>query len=315
MDIGLIGVGVMGRPMASHLMNKGHQLHVYARRPDAAPELVAGGASVHASPAQLASHSEVVITMVTTSSDVEEVLIGDRGVIRGARGGTVAIDMSTISPQATRRIASALQRRDIHMLDAPVTGGPAGAASATLTIMVGGDAEILRHVRPVLECLGTKIVHVGPHGAGQIAKACNQLALLVNAEGTAEALALAARLGLDPSLVRDVLLGGIAASRVLDVFGARMAERQFQPGMESRLYDKDLNIVLELARSVGQGVPAAMVVRDHLDRIMAAQHGRKDLSILIEVVEQLSAVDDAGRAPGFGLRGPILPPEGGSHSK
>ena len=188
------------------------------------------------------------------------------------------------------------------MLDAPVTGGPAGAASATLTIMVGGDPGILQRVRPVLECLGSKIVHVGPNGAGQIAKACNQLALLVNAEGTAEALALAARLGLDPSLVRDVLLGGIAASRVLDVFGARMAERQFQPGMESRLYDKDLNIVLELARSVGQELPAASVVRDHLDKIMAAQHGRKDLSILIEVVERLKAVDDECRAPGSGLR-------------
>jgi 2-hydroxy-3-oxopropionate reductase len=157
--------------------------------------------------------------------------------------------------------------------------------------MVGGDAGILQRVRPVLDCLGSKIVHVGPNGAGQIAKACNQLALLVNAEGAAEALALGAKFGLDPALLREVLLGGIAASRVLDVFGARMAERQFQAGIESRLYDKDLNIVLELARSVGQAVPAASVVRDHLDRIMAAGYGRKDLSILIEIVERLKAVD------------------------
>jgi 2-hydroxy-3-oxopropionate reductase len=207
-------------------------------------------------------------------------------VVHGARPGSVAIDMSTIAPAATRRIASTLRGHEIHMLDAPVSGGPAGAASATLTIMVGGDAGILQRVRPVLDCLGSKIVHVGPNGAGQIAKACNQLALLVNAEGAAEALALGAKFGLDPALLREVLLGGIAASRVLDVFGARMAERQFQAGIESRLYDKDLNIVLELASSVGQAVPAASVVRDHLDKIMAAQEGRKDLSILIEVVEQ-----------------------------
>lgn len=288
MDIGFIGLGVMGRPMASHLMKRGHRLNVYARRPEAAADLIAGGAVMYDTPSELAAHSEVVITMVTATGDVEEVLIGDRGVAEGARAGSVVIDMSTISPEATRRIASTLQHHEIHMLDAPVTGGPAGAANATLTIMVGGDAGILERVRPVLECLGSKIVHVGPTGAGQIAKACNQLALLVNAEGAAEALALAARLGLDPPVVREVLLGGIAASRVLEVFGARMAERQFEPGIESRLYDKDLNIVLDLARSVGQEVPAASVVRDHLDKIMAAQHGRKDLSILIEIVERLS---------------------------
>jgi 2-hydroxy-3-oxopropionate reductase len=288
MDIGIIGLGVMGRPMASHLMKRGHRLNVHARRPEAAADVVAGGAVMYDTPAELAAHSEVVITMVTATGDVEEVLIGDRGVVEGARAGSVAIDMSTISPDATRQIASTLERRGIHMLDAPVTGGPAGAANATLTIMVGGDAAILQRVRPVLECLGSKIVRVGPNGAGQIAKACNQLALLVNAEGAAEALALAARLGLDPSVVRDVLLGGIAASRVLEVFGARMAERQFEAGIESRLYDKDLNIVLDLARGVGQELPAAAVVRNHLDRIMAAQQGRKDLSVLIEIVERLS---------------------------
>jgi 2-hydroxy-3-oxopropionate reductase len=291
MDIGIIGLGVMGRPMASHLMTKGHRLHVYARHPETAADVVAGGAVLHATPSELAAHSEVVITMVTATGDVEEVLLGDSGVVHGARPGSVAIDMSTIAPAATRRIASTLRGHEIHMLDAPVSGGPAGAASATLTIMVGGDAGILQRVRPVLDCLGSKIVHVGPNGAGQIAKACNQLALLVNAEGAAEALALGAKFGLDPALLREVLLGGIAASRVLDVFGARMAERQFQAGIESRLYDKDLNIVLELARSVGQAVPAASVVRDHLDRIMAAGYGRKDLSILIEIVERLKAVD------------------------
>lgn len=286
MQIGFIGLGVMGRPLALHLVRAGYSVRVYARRPEAAAPLVEAGAARSATAAELASQSDVVITMVTATSDVEEVLLGTNGVLGGAQPGTIVIDMSTIAPQATRRMAERLAARQVRMLDAPVTGGPAGAESATLTIMVGGDAAVLEEVRPILERLGRQIVHMGGHGAGQIAKACNQLALLVNAEGVAEALALGARYGLDPRRLREALLGGIASSRVLDVFGARMAERQFTPGMATRLYDKDLGIVLDLAREAGQPLPAASVVRRHLDRMMADGKAHQDLAALIEIVER-----------------------------
>jgi 2-hydroxy-3-oxopropionate reductase len=287
MNIGFIGLGVMGRPMALHLVKAGFSLNVYARRPAAAAPLVDAGASLRATPADLASRSNVVITMVTATSDVEQVLLGTDGVLSGAKPGTIVVDMSTISPQATRRIAAALGERQVRMLDAPVTGGPAGAEGATLTIMVGGDAASLDDVRPILERLGRQIVHMGGHGAGQIAKACNQLALLVNAEGVAEALSLGAHYGLDPRTLRQALLGGIAASRVLEVFGERMAERQFEPGMATRLYDKDLDIVLDLAREAGQSLPAATVIRRHLDQMIAEGKSHRDLAALIETVERV----------------------------
>jgi 2-hydroxy-3-oxopropionate reductase len=284
MNIGFIGLGVMGRPMALHLLEAGYPLRVFARRPDRAAALLDAGASLSSTAAELASHSDVVITMVTTTSDVEEVLLGPDGVLAGAKRGLTVIDMSTIAPQATVRIAAALGAKQVRMLDAPVTGGPAGAEAATLTIMVGGDASVLDEMRPVLDRLGRQVVYMGGHGAGQIAKACNQLALLVNAEGVAEALALGGRYGLDPHTLRQALLGGIAASRVLDVFGERMAQRQFTPGMATRLYDKDLNIVLDLAREAGQQLPAATVVRKHLDDLVARGDADKDLAVLIQIV-------------------------------
>jgi 3-hydroxyisobutyrate dehydrogenase-like beta-hydroxyacid dehydrogenase len=286
MNIGFVGLGVMGRPMALHLLEAGYPLRVYARRPDRAAPLLDAGASLSSTPAELASQSDVVITMVTATSDVEEVLLGPIGVLAGAKPGLTVIDMGTIAPQATVRIAAALGARQVRMLDAPVTGGPAGAESATLTIMVGGGGSVLDEMRPVLDRLGRQVVHMGGHGAGQIAKACNQLALLVNAEGVAEALALGARFGLDPHTLRQALLGGIAASRVLDVFGERMAQRQFTPGMATRLYDKDLNIVLDLAREAGQQLPAAKVVRKHLDDMLARGDADKDLAALIQIVAE-----------------------------
>ena len=172
------------------------------------------------------------------------------------------------------------------MLDAPVSGGPVGAETATLVIMVGGDAEVLAKAKPLLERLGRQIVHMGPNGAGQIAKACNQLALLINAEGTAEALALGVRYGLDPAKVREALMGGIAASRVLEVFGDRMAKRDFIPGAAVRLYDKDLGFVLELARDAGLELPAASIVRARLDRLVQEGKSGHDLAALIELVER-----------------------------
>jgi len=273
--------------MARHVLEGGHELGVWARRAAATDPLVASGATAHQTPAALAARSDVVVTMVTGTRDVEEVLLGENGVIHGARPGTVVVDMSTISAAATRRMAAALADRDVQMLDAPVTGGPAGAEAATLTIMVGGDPAVVKRVEPVLGCLGT-VVHMGGNGAGQTAKACNQLAILVTAEGVAEALALGLRCGLNPITLRQALLGGLASSRVLDLFGARMVTREFDSGIETRLYHKDLHTVLDMARDARQPVPAASLVMGHLDALMNEQAGRKDLSILIELVEKLS---------------------------
>ena len=286
MNIGFIGLGVMGRPMALHLLRAGHDLGVFARRASTVEPLVAAGASPFATAAALAARSDIVITMVTATSDVEQVLLGDQGVLSGARPGTIVIDMSTIAPQGTRRIAAALRERGVLMLDAPVSGGPAGAEAATLTIMVGGEPGVLDRARPVLERLGRQILHMGGNGAGQTAKACNQLALLVTAEGVAEALSLGAACGLDPRVLRQALLGGLAASRVLELFGERMAELRFDAGIETRLYDKDLHLALELARQMDRRVPAGMVVRRHLDAMMKRGDGGKDLSVLIETVER-----------------------------
>lgn len=285
MDIGFIGLGVMGRPMALHLLKAGHRLGVYARHPAAAVPVTSAGATLASSPAELGSRSDVVMTNVTATADVEEVLLGPNGVIHGARPGTIVIDFSTISPQATRGIAAALAERKIAMLDAPVSGGPVGAETATLVIMVGGNADVLAKTRPLFECLGRQIVHMGGNGSGQVAKACTQLALLVNAEGVAEALSLGGRFGLDLAALREAMLGGIAASRVLDVFGKRMVERDFKPGMAARLYDKDLGFVLELAREAGLDLPAATILRTRLDRLVAEGRSSSDLAALIDLVE------------------------------
>ena len=287
MKLGFIGLGVMGRPMALNLMQGGHEMGVYARRRESAEPLVGAGARVFDSPASLAANADIVFTMVTSSSDVESVVLGENGVVHGARPGSVLIDMETIAPSMARAVASRLHERGVDMLDAPVSGGPAGAQQATLSIMVGGRKDVFERMQPLFACLGRTIVHMGEHGAGQTTKACNQLALLVAAEGAAEALTLARASGLDPAKVREVILGGIAASRVLEVFGKRMVERDFAAGIESRLYHKDLDIVLALAHALGQAVPAASQVMQHINALIGRGHGANDLSALVQIVEGL----------------------------
>lgn len=288
MKLGFIGLGVMGRPMALNLMKHGHEMGVYARRAASAAPLVEAGARHYGSPAELAAHADVIFTMVTTSSDVEAVALGPDGIASAAPRGAVVVDMETIAPEVARKVASQLAEKGIDMLDAPVSGGPAGAQQATLSIMVGGKAEVFERVQPLFECLGKTIVRMGGHGAGQTTKACNQLALLVTAQGVAEALALAARSGIDPAKVREVLLAGVASSRVLDLFGKRMVERDFAAGIEARLYHKDLDIVLSLAHGLGQAVPAGAVVMQHINALMGRGEGGNDLSALITILEGMS---------------------------
>lgn len=288
MQLGFIGLGTMGRPMALHLMAGGHAMAVFARRAEAARPLAEAGAIVCATPAAVAEGSEVIFTMVTGARDVEQVVLGPDGIVHGARPGTLVIDTSTIDPAAARAIADRLAERGVDMLDAPVSGGPQGARDARLTMMVGGKAESVERARPLFARLGPNVVHLGESGAGQTTKACHQLALLVTAQGAAEALALAGRCGLDVERVRQVMMAGMASSRVLDAFGARMASRDFRAGIESRLYHKDLDIALRLAHDRGAALPAASVTMQFVNALMGRGRGRDDLSALIEVVEETS---------------------------
>jgi 2-hydroxy-3-oxopropionate reductase len=284
--LGFIGLGSMGRPMALNLVKAGYPMAVYARRPETLGPLIAAGARAMATAADVARAADVVFTMVTTSADSEQVALGKAGLIEGLAGGATVVDMATISPLTTRRIADALAARSVDHLDAPVSGGPTGAQAGTLSIMAGGKPHAFLRVKPLFECMGKTILHMGDHGAGQTTKACNQLLLTVTAQGVAEALTLARVSGLDPARVREALLGGIAASRVLEVFGQRMVERKFGPGIDARFYHKDVAIALELAQEAGLPLPAAAIVKQQLNAVMGAGDGNTDFSVLIRALER-----------------------------
>ena len=282
MKLGFIGLGAMGRPMALHLQRAGHELAVWARRPESIGDL---SVSICATPAELGRCCEVVFTVITSSADVEGVALGKDGLIEGMAPGSVLVDCSTIAPDAARHIAEKLGEKGIHFLDAPVSGGEQGAIDATLAIMAGGDAAVLDRVRPLLDCLGKGIGHIGPNGAGQVAKACNQMIMVAAIEAAAEAMRLAAAAGVDCGKVRQALSGGSAASRVLDVMGERMVRRDFSAGIEARLHHKDFGLVLEAARQSGVPVPLAAAVAQQLNALMAQGWGRDDTSSLLRVLE------------------------------
>ena len=283
MKVGFIGLGVMGRPMALHLKAAGHDVRVWARRPETLAGLDLPAAET---PAALGAACDVVFTMITSCADVETVALGEHGLIHGMAPGSVLIDCSTISPESARNIAAKLAEKGIAMLDAPVSGGVQGAIDATLAIMAGGDADVLARVRPMLDCLGKRIVHVGPNGAGQVAKACNQMIMVAAIQAAAEAMRLAAASGVDCGKVRQALAGGSAASRVLEVMGQRMVDRNFAAGIEARLHHKDYGLVLEAARRAGVPVPLTAAVAQQLNALMAQGWGRDDTASLLRVLEQ-----------------------------
>ncbi len=287
MRVGFIGLGAMGGPMAGHLLRAGHDLAVWARRPASAVPLAGQGAVLCATPAELGRRCEVVFTIITGSADVEAVALGPDGLRDGMAPGSVLVDCSTIAPDAARRIAAALAERGIHMLDAPVSGGAQGARDATLAIMAGGEAAVLERVRPLLECLGRRIVHVGPNGAGQVAKACNQMIMVAAIQAAAEALHLAAASGVECGRVKQALAGGSAASRVLEVMGERMVGRNFTAGIEARLHHKDFGILLDAGRRAGVPMPLAAQVGQQLNALMARGWGRDDTASLLRVLENL----------------------------
>lgn len=282
MRLGFIGLGVMGRPMALHLHQAGHELSVWARRPVSVAGLPA---TVCATPAELGRCCAVVFTVITSSADVEAVALGPDGLGECMAPGSVLVDCSTIAPEAARRIAARLSEKGIEMLDAPVSGGAQGALDASLAIMVGGKAEVLARVRPLLDCLGQRIVHVGPNGAGQVAKACNQMIMVAAIEAVAEAMHLAMAAGVDAGKVKQALAGGSAASRVLDVMGERMVKGDYRAGIEARLHHKDFGLVLEAARRSGVAVPLAAVVGQQLNVLMARGWGRDDTAALLRVLQ------------------------------
>ena len=281
--IGFIGLGVMGRPMAGHLLSRGYHVTVHNRSRGAMQDLAAAGATPVGSPADVARASDVVITMLPDTPDVERVIAGEGGVLEGLRAGAVVIDMSSISPVATRALAAKVAARGATMLDAPVSGGEIGAKNAALSIMVGGDAATFARVRPILACMGNpdRIVHIGEApGSGQICKVCNQIAIGGALAGVSEAFALARKAGVDPARVRQALLGGFAASRVLEVHGERMLTGNYVPGFRARLYQKDLRIAGETAGAQALDLPATAVVTRLIDALVASGGGDLDYAAL-----------------------------------
>src|SRR5579885_1592681 len=258
--IGFIGLGIMGRPMAHNLLKAGYPLVVLNRHQDVTDELTAKGARAAQTPKEVAAQCDVLITMLPDSPQVEEVITGPDGALEGLRAGQIVIDMSTISPLVTRNLAAHLAERRVAMLDAPVSGGDKGAIAGTLSIMVGGDEEVFQRCMPIFQALGKTIVHVGENGAGQIVKACNQIVVALTIEAVSEALVLGSKAGVDPAKILQVLGGGLAANRIIELRGVNMLAHDFTPGGRVRFHHKDLGFVLEAARSYGVSLPTTALV-------------------------------------------------------
>lgn len=286
MKLGFIGLGVMGNPMAQHLLKGGHEVSVWARREASAADVIAAGATFRSSPAELARHCEVVFTMITASSDVEQVALGENGLIHGFARDSVLVDMSTIAPTVARRIAGNLAIRGIDFLDAPVSGGGMGAQNATLAIMAGGKADVFERIKPLFALMGKTILHVGPTGAGQITKACNQMVMVAAIQAVAEAAHLAAANKVDFAKVMGAMQSGSAGSRVLDFFGDKMARRDFAAGIEARLHHKDYALIMAEAARAGAPLPISAQVWQQLNGLMALGWGKEDTSSLLRVLER-----------------------------
>jgi 2-hydroxy-3-oxopropionate reductase len=281
--IGFVGLGIMGRPMALNLVRAGHTLAVHARRAESMAPLAEAGAATCDTPADVARQATIIFTMVADTPDVEEVILGDGGIIEGVRPGSVVVDMSTISPSATRAMAERLRGAGAQMLDAPVSGGDIGARDGTLSIMVGGEPGAFERVRPLFEIMGGNVVHIGGNGAGQVCKACNQVVVAQTITGIGEALLLAEASGVDGARVREALLGGFAGSRILEVHGRRMLDDDYAPGFKASLHQKDMRIVLETAHELGLALPGAAQVAQYLNTLVGAGDGELDSAAVYRV--------------------------------
>jgi 2-hydroxy-3-oxopropionate reductase len=286
--IGFIGLGVMGAPMARNLLEAGYELVVHSRSRGPAEELAQAGAETAGSSREVAERADVVITMLPDSAAVRDVVLGGDGVLAGASSGTLLIDMSTIDPEVSIEVARAASERGVAALDAPVSGGDVGAQEGTLSIMVGGDADDVERARPLFAVLGKTIVHVGGPGAGQVVKACNQVVVAVTIAAVSEALVLGSKAGVDPAKILDVLGGGLAANRVMEMRRRNFLEHDFTPGFRIDLHHKDLGIALGAGDSLGVPLPATAAVQQMMRSLRARGHGGDDHSGLIQIIEELA---------------------------
>jgi 2-hydroxy-3-oxopropionate reductase len=283
--IGFIGLGVMGAPMARNLLAAGYPLVVHNRTPAKALELAALGAQVAGSPREVAQLSEVVITMVPDSPDVERIYLAPEGLLAGAQPGRLLIDMSSIEARVARVLAARAGELGVQALDAPVSGADVGAQEGTLSIMVGGEPEAFARALPILQCLGRTIVHVGGAGAGQIAKSCNQVLIAGTIEALSEALVLGSRAGVDPQALLQALGGGLGASRVLELKREKMLSHRFTPGFRASLHHKDMRNALAAAEQLGIALPGAKAAHELLEELIAEGRGDEDHSAMLRRIE------------------------------
>lgn len=290
MNVAFVGLGTMGAPMALNLLKAGHSVIVHNRTRDRERPLVEAGAIASLDPQSAAANTEIIITCVSDTPDVESVILGDSGIIHGARPGALVIDMSTISPSATRSIAAQLAEKDIQMLDAPVSGGSEGAQKGTLSIMIGGDAKEVERARPVLSAMGDTITHVGAIGAGQTTKAINQIIVAGTYWSVAEGMALGLKAGLDMEKVVQAVGSGAAGSWGLTNRSSNMIDNEYPLGFRVRLHQKDLEIALEAARELGLPLPMAAYVEQIETGLVAQGYGDEDISAMARTVRQMGSI-------------------------
>jgi len=288
--IGLIGLGIMGKPIARNLLKAGYSLTVYSRGRSTVEALMADGAAGARSSQEVAERSDVVITMVTDTPDVRQVILGDNGVLTGMRAGGIIIDMSTVSPSATREIAEVVKAKGVHFLDAPVSGGEGGAIAGTLSIMVGGDAEVFSGCLPIFQAMGKNITHVGGTGTGQLTKLCNQIAVAVTNLAMSEALVFAAKAGVNLEKMHQAISGGAAGSWQLSNLAPRIFQRDFAPGFMVKLQQKDLRLVLQEADRLHLALPATSLAHSLFNALETAGAGDEGTQALVKVLEQLAGV-------------------------
>lgn len=287
--LGFIGLGIMGKPMAGNLLAAGHTVYVYDLNSEPVKELTSKGAVACSSSKEVAQNAELVFIMVPDTPDVEAVLFGKDGVAEGIKSGSIIVDMSSISPVATKEFAKKLDALGVKMLDAPVSGGQVGAEKATLSIMVGGQPEVFAQIKPYFEIMGKNIVHIGDNnGDGQTCKVANQIVVALTIEAIGEALLFASKAGADTAKVRQALLGGFAQSRILELHGERMLERKFDPGFRIQLHQKDLNLALQSARSLGLSLPNTSMAQELFNAIVAHGGGELDHSAMVLALEMLA---------------------------
>lgn len=286
MNIGYIGLGLMGGPCARHLLKSGHKIYIWARTRNKVKEYENEGMIWCASPAEVAARVEVLFTNLTDTPDVEKVLVGENGVIHGGKAGLVAVDMSTISATATREMAKKLEEKGIELADAPVSGGTQGAQNATLTVMVGASEAVFEKIKPILECMGSKITRIGDVGAGQVAKSCNQIVITGTLMAVSEAFKMAEALDVDRAKVREALMGGFASSRILELHGQRMLADDYAPGFKTDLHVKDMNIVIKVAEELGIKLPSSVMGLEFLKKTSENGYGECDSSAIYKIIKK-----------------------------